>query len=65
MEFPARIGKGNQITIPRNFMQIDDLAVGDMVIVSVRKKDSVEHHKRTLEKTWSEKDATKGHTVVK
>lgn len=61
MEFPAKIGKGNQITIPRNIMEIDQLGLGDMVIVSVRKKDSIEHHKRTLEKTWSDKDAPKGH----
>lgn len=56
MDFPARIGKGNQITIPKSFMELDQLHEGDFVIVSVRKKDSVDHHKSNLERPFRKGD---------
>ena len=56
MDFPATIAKKAQLTIPSEMMKFLDLSVGDQVIVSIRKKDSVETHKRTLEKPFRKGD---------
>ena len=56
MDFPATIAKRFQITIPVEIVKFLDVKIGDQVIVSIRKKDSVETHKRNLEKPFRKGD---------
>ena len=52
MDFVAKIREKGQITIPMAVMEYDGLVAGDMVMISVRKKSSVEQLKRNIEKAY-------------
>ena len=56
MDFPTRIMKSNQITIPKSVREYMDLHVGDLVMITVTKKETVEHHKAVLESRWAALD---------
>lgn len=52
MQYPTRVGKDGRISIPksiRDFLRIEE---NDEILVDVVKKDSVEDHKRSLEKPY-------------
>ena len=55
MDFVVRIRGKAQITIPNEIMEYDGLTIGDLVVVSVRRKDSIEQLKRNLEKGWNDR----------
>jgi bifunctional DNA-binding transcriptional regulator/antitoxin component of YhaV-PrlF toxin-antitoxin module len=55
MDFVVRIRDKAQITIPNEIMEYDGFKVGDLVVVSVRKKDSIEQWKKNLEKGWHDR----------
>ena len=52
MDFVARIREKGQITIPLAVMEYDGLVAGDIVMISVRKKSSVDQLKRNIEKAY-------------
>ena len=52
MDFVVKIRQKGQITIPNEIMAYDKLNVGDLVVVTVRKRDSIEQLKTNLEKGY-------------
>lgn len=52
MDFVVRIRQKGQITIPNEIMAYDKLEVGSLVVVSVRKRDSIDQLKQNLEKGY-------------
>ncbi len=52
MDFAVRIRQKGQITIPNEIMEYDKLKAGDLVVVSVRKRDSIEQLKKNLERGY-------------
>lgn len=56
MRFPAKLGKRNLITIPKNIADDLELKEGDTVYIDVVKKNSVEAHKKALESPYKGAD---------
>jgi len=52
MEFKGKIRPKWQITIPSKQGELNGFSVGDVVVVSVIKADSIEDHKRNLERPY-------------
>jgi AbrB family looped-hinge helix DNA binding protein len=52
MQFPIKIGKRWQVQIPKTVREYLSLKEGDQVLMEITKKDSIEDHKRNVEKLF-------------